>query len=126
MISKGEKYIVDQGLYVAEPLCLMMLFNSGEQSVLRAIRHCANVGETFVSLSSLALMTNLSENSVKKARDSLLEGGFIEQGATCKDGTNYTVVYKRLNDCIHTLNGIKDPKVRLATAISIRKNTNKQ
>lgn len=121
-ISKGEKYILDQGLFVAEPLCFMLLFSQTERDVLNSIRHCANVGERYVSLSALHQMTQMSENTIKKARDILLNEGFIEQKETSKAGTHYEVVYKKLNNIITELNSIRDPQERAMKAKEIRRN----
>lgn len=120
-ISKGEKFILEQGLYVAEPVCFMLLFTQAERDVLNSIRHCTNVGERYISLSALHQMTRLSENTIKKARDRLLEDGFIEQKETTKAGTHYDVVYKKLNNLLVELNSIRDPQERAARANRLRR-----
>ena len=125
-ISKGEKFILDRGLYVAEPLCFMLLFSQAERDVLNSIRHCTNVGERYVSLSALHQMTQMSENTIKKARDNLLREGFIEQKETSKAGTHYDVVYKKINNIVVELNSIKDPQERAIRAKQIRNDKQKR
>ena len=125
-ISKGEKFILDQGLYVAEPICFMLLFSQAERDVLNSIRHCTNVGERYVSLSALHQMTQMSENTIKKARDNLLKEGFIEQKETSKAGTHYDVVYKKLNNVVAELNSIRDPQERATRAMQLRNNKQKE
>ena len=122
VVIKGEKFILDQGRYVAEPLCFMLLFTQAERDVLNCIRHCSNVGERYVSLSALHQMTQLSENTIKKARETLLADGFIEQNETSKLGTHYDVVYKKLNNIIVELNAIRDPQERAERAKQLRNN----
>ena len=100
----------------------MLLFTQAERDVLNSIRHCANVGERYVSLTALHQMTQLSENTIKKARETLLAGGFIKQGETGKAGTHYDVVYKKLNNIIVELNSIRDPQERAERAKQIRRN----
>ena len=119
-ISKGEKFILDQGKYIAEPLCFMLLFTQAERDVLNCIRHCSNVGEQYVSLTALHQMTQLSENTIKKARDRLLKDGFIEQKGTSKAGTHYEVAYKKLNNIIAEVNLIRDPQERATRAKQYR------
>lgn len=118
--NKGEKFILEQGRYITEPLCFMLLFTQAERDVLNSIRHCSNVGERYVSLSALHQMTQMSENTIKKARATLLEDGFIEQKETGKAGTHYAVVYTKLNNIIVELNSIRDPKERAERAKQIR------
>ena len=119
-MNRGEQYLLKQGLYIAEPLCFMVLFSQSERDVLNTIRHCSNVGERYLSLSAISATTGMSENAVKKARNRLLEEGFIEKQETCKAGTHFEVVYKRLNNIVAELNSIKDPRVREERAKQIR------
>ena len=67
-------------------------------------------------------MTQMSENTIKKARDRLLKEGFIEQKETRKAGTHYEVVFKKLNNIVAELNLIKDPQERAKRAAQIRNN----
>ena len=126
IISKGEQFILNQGLYVVEPINFMLLFNQNERDVLNYIRHCRNIGTTYISLSKLSEMTGLCENTIATAIKSLDKGGFISKGDTTHDGTHYEVNYTKLNNCIATLNIIHDPKERVEKAKELRKQKPKE
>ena len=123
-MNKGEKYLLDLGLYVSLPINLQILLNQSERDILNSIRHCNNVGEKYISLSSFELMTGLSDKTIRKARDRLISMGFITQGAICKSGTHYEVNYDKLCNAIAKLNSIKLPIDRLREVDIIRGNGN--
>ena len=123
-INKGEKYLLDLGLYVSLPINLQILLSQSERDILNSIRHCNNVGEKYISLSSFELMTGLTDKTSRKARDKLISMGFITQGAICKSGTQYEVNYEKFCNAIAKLNSIKLPIDRLREVDNIRGNGN--
>lgn len=119
-LSKGEKAILDLGLYVVHPINLNLLLEQNERDVLESIRHCINNGENYVSITVLQAMTRLSESSVRRARDSLIGLGLITKEETTTKGTKYKVIYDRLVPMIEELNSIKNPIKRLKKADELR------
>lgn len=119
-ISKGEQVLIDMGLYVPLPINLQILLDQSERDVLNSLRHCYNMGETFVSASVIALMTNLGEKTVRKARDRLVDMGFLSKGKVCGLGTHYPIEYKKLYTSLLALNNESDPEKRVALAKEMR------
>ena len=117
---KGEKWLLEKGLYVSLPINMQILFDSAERDVLNTIRHCNNLGEKFISLSCIQLMTGLTDKTIRKARDRLLDMGFIKQVSICKLGTQFEVNYNKLCNAIGKLNSIKTPQDRLVEVNKIR------
>ena len=103
-ISKGEKFLLDSGLYVALPINMQILFTQSERDVLNTIRHLNNIGQTAISFSLLSIYTGLTDKTIKKAVDSLKRLEVIEVLNTCKVGTIYKVNYKVFNNIIVDLN----------------------
>jgi predicted transcriptional regulator len=119
-LSKGEKAILELGLYVAHPINLNVLLTQNERDVLESIRHCINNGENYVSITVLQAMTRLSESSVRRARDSLICLGLIKKEESTTKGTKYKVIYDKLIPMIEALNSIKNPIDRLKEADKLR------
>jgi len=119
-ISKGEQLIFNMGLYVPLPINLQILLDQSERDVLNSLRHCYNMGETFVSASVIALMTGLGEKTVRKARDRLVDMGFLTKGKTCGLGTHYPIEYKKLYTSLLALNNESDPEKRVVLAKEMR------
>lgn len=119
-ISKGEQLIFNMGLYVPLPINLQILLDQSERDVLNSLRHCYNMGETFVSTSVIALMTGLGEKTIRKARDRLVDMGFLSKGKVCGLGTHYPIEYKKLYTSLLTLNNETDPEKRVALAKEMR------
>ena len=120
-ISKGEQVIIDLGLYVALPINLQILLDQSERDVLNSLRHCYNVGQEFVSLSVLALMTGLGEKTIRKARDKLIDMGVLKKGVVCGLGTHYPIDYSRLCSALIELNNEPDPLKRKELSKQLRK-----
>lgn len=113
-IHKGESALMDMGLYVAHPINMNILLTPNEQMVLNVIRHCKNLKERYISNSVFRVNTGLSEGTVRKARDALIELGIIEQaGEPTPLGIEYNVKYNILCNMIKTLNEQKNPIKRL-------------
>ena len=121
-ICKGEQVLIDMGLYVPLPINLQILLDQSERDVLNSLRHCYNMGETFVSTSVLALMTGLGERTIRKARDRLIDMGFLSQGKVCGLGTHYPIEYKRLYASLLELNNEPDPEKRVELGKVLRGN----
>ena len=119
-ISKGEQVILDMGFYVPLPINLQILLDQSERDVLNSLRHCYNMGETFVSTSVIALMTGLGEKTIRKARDRLVDMGFLSKGKVCGLGTHYPIEYKKLYTSLLALNNEPDPEKRVALAKEMR------
>ena len=119
-ISKGEQVLIDMGLYVPLPINLQILLDQSERDVLNSLRHCYNMGETFVSTSVIALMTGLGEKTIRKARDRLVDMGFLSKGKVCGLGTHYPIEYKKLYTSLLTLNNEPDPEKRVVLAKEMR------
>lgn len=119
-ISKGEQVLIDMGLYVPLPINLQILLDQSERDVLNSLRHCYNMGETFVSTSVIALMTGLGEKTIRKARDRLVDMGFLSKGKVCGLGTHYPIEYKKLYTSLLMLNNEPDPEKRVALAKEMR------
>lgn len=119
-ICKGEQVLIDMGLYVPMPINLQILLDQSERDVLNSLRHCYNMGETFVSTSVIALMTNLGEKTVRKARDRLVDMGFLSKGKVCGLGTHYSIEYKKLYTSLLALNNEPDPEKRVKMAKEMR------
>ena len=104
-IHDGEKALIDMGCYVASPINLCVLLTPNEQVVLNVIRHCKNLGQRYISNSAVQISTGLSENTVRKVRDTLLQLNIIEQvGETTSVGIEYKVNHKTLCTIIKELN----------------------
>ena len=123
-LSKGEQFILDQGLYVAEPICFMRLFTQSERDVLNAIRHSKNCKQTHISLDALVDTTGMCKNTVRAAIATLSQDRFLKtpENPTNKDGTDYRIQYGKINNIIKCLNEIKDPKERAEKAKELRQN----
>jgi predicted transcriptional regulator len=99
-LSKGEKAILELGLYVAHPINLNVLLTQNERDVLESIRHCINNGENYVSITVLQAMTRLSESSVRRARDSLIELGLITKEDAATRKAQYVKAYQSDKDTL--------------------------
>lgn len=119
-IHKGEQAIIDMGVYVALPINMNILLTQNERDVLNVIRHCNNNGERYISNSVFRIMTGMAENTIRKARDSLIKLGIIEKGKTTTIGTEYKVNFKNLCTMVKNLNGQRNPVKRLALADKLR------
>lgn len=120
-LSKGEKAILDEGYNIALPVNFIVLFTQSERDVLNIIRHRINVKHPHVSMSLFSLMTGLSENTVRRARDSLLDMGIIEASDDgISIGKAYKVKYDILIPMIAKLNNEKNPVKRLELADKLR------
>ena len=120
-IHDGEKALIDMGCYVASPINLCVLLTPNEQVVLNVIRHSKNLGQRFISNSALQVSTGLSENTVRKVRDALLQLDIIEQvGETTSAGLEYKINHKVLCTIIEELNNTKNPIERLVLADRFR------
>ena len=121
-ICKGEQVLIDMGLYVPLPINLQILLDQSERDVLNSLRHCYNMGKTFVSTSVLALMTGLGERTIRKARDRLIDMGFLSKGKVCGLGTHYPIEYKKLYTSLLELNNEPDPEKRVELGKVLRGN----
>lgn len=119
-IGDGEKALLDMGLYIANPINLNILLTQNEKDVLNAIRHSKNSKQRFISNSALRLTTGLSENTVRKARDKLLQLGFIEKDGVSTLGIDYKIKYGTLCQKLECLNQEKNPVKRLILANKLR------
>lgn len=119
-ISDGEKALIDMGLYIANPINLNILLTQNEKDVLNAIRHNKNSKQHYISNSALRLTTGLSENTVRKARDKLLQLGFIEKDGVSTLGIDYKIKYGTLCQKLERLNQEKNPVQRLILADKLR------
>lgn len=120
-ISKGEKAILDMGYNISLPVNLNILLTQSERDVLNIIRHRINVKYPHISLSLFSLMTGLSEGTIRRARDSLLDMGIIEASEEgISIGKAYKVKYDILMPMITALNEEKNPVKRLKLADKLR------
>ena len=120
-ISKGEKAILDMGYNISLPVNLNILLTQSERDVLNIIRHRINVKHPHISMSLFSLMTGLSEGTVRRARDSLLDMGIIEASEEgISIGKAYKVKYDILMPMITALNEEKNPVKRLKLADKLR------
>lgn len=120
-ISKGEQAILEMGLNVAVPINLNMLLTQSERDVLNIIRHRTCIKRPHISISLFSLLTGLSENTIRKARDSLLAMGIIEvDNKGISIGKEYKVKYDILMPMIIQLNEEKNPVKRLGLADKLR------
>lgn len=120
-IHQGEKAIIDMGCYVAHPINLNIILTPNEQVILNVIRHCQNLGKRFISNSVFRINTGLSENTVRKVRNTLIKLDIIEQvGETTHIGVEYKIKYKTLCTIMEQLNSIKNPIRRLVYADKFR------
>jgi hypothetical protein len=119
-LHQGELDMIELGLYVTYPINLNALLTQSERDVLNAIRHCLNVGERYISISVFRLMTGLSENTIRKARDALLKLDIIKKGKETTIGTEYTIKYETLCPIVAQLNEEKNPIQRLIDADKFR------
>jgi DNA-binding transcriptional ArsR family regulator len=120
-ISKGEKAILDMGYNISLPVNLNILLTQSERDVLNIIRHRINVKRPHISLSLFSLMTGLSEGTIRRARDSLLDMGIIEASEEgISIGKAYKVKYDILMPMITALNEEKNPVKRLKLADKLR------
>ena len=92
-IVKGEKFLLESGLYEALPINMQILFTQSERDVLNTIRHLNNIGQTAISFSLLSIYTGLTDKTIKKAVDSLKRLEVIEVLNVCKAGTRYKLNY---------------------------------
>ena len=119
-IHKGEQAIIDMGVYVALPINMNILLTQNERDVLNVIRHCNNNGEHYISNSVFRIMTGMAENTVRKARDSLIKLELIEKVKTTTLGTEYKVNFKNLCTMVKNLNEQRNPVKRLRLADELR------
>ena len=119
-IHKGEQAIIDMGMYVALPINMNLLLTQNERDVLNVIRHCNNNGERFISNSVFRIMTGMAENTIRKARDSLMQLELIEKVKTTTKGTEYKVNFKSLCTMVKKLNEQRNPVKRLRLADELR------
>ena len=119
-IHKGEQAIIDMGMYVALPINMNILLTQNERDVLNVIRHCNNNGERYISNSVFRIMTGMAENTIRKARDSLIRLEIIEKVKTTTSGTEYKVNFKRLCTMVKNLNEQRNPVKRLCLADELR------
>lgn len=120
-IHDGEIALIEMGCYVASPINLCALLTPNEQAVLNVIRHSKNLGQRFISNSALQVSTGLSENTVRKVRDTLLQLDIIKQvSETTSVGIEYKINYKTLCTIIEELNNTKNPIERLVLADRFR------
>lgn len=120
--KRGERFLLEEGLYTFLPTNFLILLTQRERDVLVVIRHSQHNGQFFISVSSLSVMTGLSDKTVRDALKSLIALGFISKGKTNVYGTLYEVEYERLNNAIAALNREKDPIGRLRLADTLRGN----
>ena len=119
-IHKGEQALIDMGMYVALPINMNILLTQNERDVLNVIRHCNNNGERFISNSVFRIMTGMAENTIRKARDSLIQLEIIEKVKTTTSGTEYKVNFKSLCTMVKKLNEQRNPVKRLSLADELR------
>ena len=112
--------MLDMGMYVSLPMNLNILLTQSERDVLNVIRHCENLKRERISNSVFCVMTGLSENTIRKARDSLKKIGLVEQFDIRTLGTKYKVKYDTLCPMIIKLNAEKNPVERLRLADKLR------
>jgi hypothetical protein len=119
-LSKGEKLLVSLGRYVVMPVNLQILLDQSERDVLNSLRHCYNMGESYVSTSVIQLMTGLGDKTIRKAKDRLIEMGFLNKGIVCGKGTHYEIDYKRLSASLGELNAEPNPIARIELSKQLR------
>ena len=119
-IHQGEQALIDMGVYVALPINLNILLTQNERDILNVIRHCNNNGERFISNSVFRIMTGMAENTIRKARDSLMQLELIEKVKTTTKGTEYKVNFKSLCTMVKKLNEQRNPVKRLRLADELR------
>ena len=102
------------------PINLTIVLTPSESAVLNIIRHCNNIQTRVMSLSLFEVMSGMTENTVKKALNSLKRLNLIEKGAVCKAGTYYSINYKTLYTLIWRLNAERNPVERMRIADSFR------
>ena len=119
-IHKGEQALIDMGVYVALPINLNILLTQNERDILNVIRHCNNNGERFISNSVFRIMTGMAENTIRKARDSLMQLELIEKVKITTKGTEYKVNFKSLCTMVKKLNEQRNPVKRLRLADELR------
>ena len=119
-IHKGEQALIDMGMYVALPINMNILLTQNERDVLNVIRHCNNNGERFISNSVFRIMTGMAQNTIRKARDSLIQLEIIEKVKTTTSGTEYKVNFKSLCTMVKKLNEQRNPVKRLSLADELR------
>ena len=119
-ISLGEQKIIQCGLYVTCPINLQILLTKSELCILNSIRHSQNLGHRRISISALRIMTGLTEKTIKAARNSLIELGFIEQYSVTPVGTEYHIKFSKLCKCLGKINCELNPVGRLILADEFR------
>ncbi len=117
---KGEEKLAELGLYIQMPINLTIVLTPSESAVLNIIRHCNNIQTRVMSLSLFEVMSGMTENTVKKALNSLKRLNLIEKGAVCKAGTYYSINYKTLYTLIRQLNAERNPVERMRIADNFR------
>lgn len=120
VVSRGEKFLLEQGLYVSLPINFLLLFKQSELNVLNVIRHNQNIGCMCLSISLLSIYTGLTESTVGLAVGALKGMGVITTKSVCKAGTYYTINYSVLNNAVATLNKEHNPVARLRKADAFR------
>lgn len=119
-ISIGEANIIQCGLYVVCPINLQIILTRSELCIFNSIRHSKNLGQKRISISTLRIMTGLTEKTITTARDSLIELGLIEQGTITSVGTEYHIKYSKLCKCLNKINSESNPVGRLILADAFR------
>lgn len=122
--DKAERYIRDQGQWVALPINLMLILNPRDMCVLSCIRHCLCANVKHISNSVLSEMTGYAESTINLSKVSLSSMGLVtiqsSGNGALKYGAIITINYELLCNIVHSLNSEKDPKARLVLADSIK------
>ena len=119
-IEKGEKWLLEKGLYVTLPINTQILLTQSERDVLHTIRHLSKIGNPAISYSLLSVYTGLTDKPIKKAIDSLKRMNIIDELNVCNNGTRYKIDYKVYNNIILDLNNEYNPIERLRIADNFR------
>ena len=119
-IEKGEKWLLEKGLYVTLPINTQILLTQSERDVLHTIRHLSRIGYTTISYSLLSIYTGLTDKTMKKAIDSLKRMNIIKELYVCNNGTRYNIDYKVYNNIVLNLNNEFNPIERLRIADRFR------
>jgi DNA-binding Lrp family transcriptional regulator len=124
--NKKEIELCRTGFYIPLPINLNMLLTQNERDVLNVIRHCLNFKRKYISISVFEIMTGLSENTIRKARDKLQEIGLIKYETFKNNCNKYKINYDKLIKIILELNEEKNPVARLFKADSFRGKSNRK
>lgn len=124
--NKKEIELCKTGFYITLPINLNMLLNQNEKDVFNVIRHCLNFQRKYISISIFEIMTGLSENTIRKARDNLTAMGLIEYETFKNNCNKYKINYDKLIKIMLELNKEKNPVARLFKADSFRGENNRK